>query len=186
MKRGRTGRRDGGRAKGGENETGPEGWRENRGEPKNKNINGRKQNRRKRERNSRVSSSSPLTLSLLLSPFSTCFHLRLYRFSSSCCSQIKMDASPRATVETHSQLPACAIHSKPEESSFSPLLASLPLQLLFCLAPSPSHADFIHKKKPNTPAHPHRTKLLSAILSEGYRLRCEGSGCARAPLAPLG
>lgn len=45
---------------------------------------------------------------------------RLCRFSSSCCSQIKMDASLCATEETHLELPACAIHSRPWD--FSSLL----------------------------------------------------------------
>lgn len=42
---------------------------------------------------------------------------RLCRFSSSCCSQIKMDASLCATEETHLELPACAIHSRPWDFS---------------------------------------------------------------------
>lgn len=60
----------------------------------------------------------------------------LYQFASSCCSQIKMDASPCATVETHLQLSACAINLKPGE--FSSLLYFLTLvSVVFVVFPTP-------------------------------------------------
>lgn len=117
---------------------------------------------------------------------------RLCWFSSSCCSQIKMDASLCATEETHSELPACAIHSRPWD--FSSL--SFPYYLLFFFSSAairsdtPSISHQFHPKKSNTKAHilthtyATHTGLLSAILLQ--IVMCEGSGCAHAPCVPVG
>lgn len=72
---------------------------------------------------------------------------RLCRFSSSCCSQIKMDASLCATEETHLELPACAIHSRPWDfSSLSfPCLLFFFSLLPFDLTLPLSRTNFIQK-----------------------------------------
>lgn len=127
--------------------------------------------------------SFPLILSLSLArplylPPSLSPSWWLYQSASSCCTQIKMDASPWATVETHLQLPACAIHRRPAESSHLSL-SSFPLfkfpcclfifpQPLLCVAFPPSRSNFI--KKSYTTAHTHTRVRAQTHTAEGYYL----------------
>lgn len=102
---------------------------------------------------------------------------RLCWFSSSCCSQIKMDASLCATEETHSELPACAIHSRPWD--FSSL--SFPYYLLFFFPLLPfdlilplSRTNFIQKSltQKHTFLRTHTQHTQDYYLPFCYKLLC--------------
>ena len=145
-----------------ENETGPEGEPENRVHERKKDRQKVRPQSSKKRKNKKREKKKCLSLFLIFfcAAFSSLPSWWLYQFASTCCSQIKMDASPHATVETYLQLPAFTIHQRPEEFS-SPLFSSLTCSsfcslclsfpLLFCLAFPLSHSSLI--KKSNTKVH---------------------------------
>lgn len=101
---------------------------------------------------------------------------RLCWFSSSCCSQIKMDASLCATEETHSELPACAIHSRPwdfSSLSFPYYLFFFPL-LPFDLILPLSRTNFIQKSltQKHTFLRTHTQHTQDYYLPFCYKLLC--------------